>query len=67
MATAGHRSMATTKRYIHLAGRVFRQEAERLEQRLLGGDLVPEFVPDHAELGGSEATSDGAITPNPSR
>jgi integrase len=33
---AGHRSMATTKQYVHLAGVVFRDEAAMLEQRLLG-------------------------------
>ena len=33
MTKAGHASMATTKRYLHLAGTVFRDEAERLEQR----------------------------------
>jgi integrase len=37
MATAGHRSMATTKQYLHLAGVVFPDEAAALEQRLLGG------------------------------
>jgi hypothetical protein len=37
MTRAGHSNMATTKRYLHLAGTVFRDEAERLEQRLLGG------------------------------
>jgi hypothetical protein len=37
MARAGHASMATTKRYLHLAGVVFRDEAERLERRLLAG------------------------------
>lgn len=36
MATAGHRSMQTTKGYLHLAGVVFRAEASALEQRLLG-------------------------------
>ena len=36
MAKAGHASMTTTKRYLHLAGVVFRDEAERLERRLLG-------------------------------
>jgi integrase len=35
MAKAGHANMATTKRYLHLAGVVFRDEAERLEARLL--------------------------------
>lgn len=37
MTKAGHADMRTTKRYLHLAGVVFREEAERLEQRLLGG------------------------------
>jgi integrase len=36
MAKAGHRNMATTRTYLHLAGVVFRDEAERLEARLLG-------------------------------
>ncbi len=37
MTRAGHTNMATTKRYLHLAGTVFRDEAERLDGRLLGG------------------------------
>lgn len=36
MTTAGHRSMATTKGYLHLAGVVFHDEAPALERRLLG-------------------------------
>jgi len=36
MATAGHSSMATTKRYLHLAGVTFKGEADALEERLLG-------------------------------
>jgi hypothetical protein len=32
----GHSSMSTTKRYLHLSGVVFREEADRLEERLLG-------------------------------
>lgn len=36
MAKAGHRSMSTTKTYLHLAGVVFRDEADALERRLLG-------------------------------
>jgi hypothetical protein len=31
--------MATTKRYLHLAGTVFRDEADALERRLLGAEL----------------------------
>jgi hypothetical protein len=37
MAKAGHRSMSTTKTYLHLAGVVFRDEADALERRLLDG------------------------------
>ena len=36
MTRAGHANMSTTKTYLHLAGTVFRDEAERLEARLLG-------------------------------
>jgi integrase len=39
MARAGHRNMATTRTYLHLAGTVFRDEAERLERRLLGEEV----------------------------
>lgn len=37
MTKAGHANMTTTKRYMHLAGVVFRDEADALERRLLGG------------------------------
>ncbi|HEY8776559.1 MAG TPA: site-specific integrase [Gaiellaceae bacterium] len=40
MSKAGHRSMSTTKTYLHLAGVVFRDEADALERRLLGGPGV---------------------------
>jgi integrase/recombinase XerD len=36
MARAGHASMKTTQAYVDLAGVLFRDEAERLERRLLG-------------------------------
>lgn len=39
MTRAGHTNMSTTKRYLHLAGTVFQDEAERLEQRLLGASV----------------------------
>ena len=39
MTKAGHASMATTKRYLKLAGVVFRDEAQALEERLLGASL----------------------------
>lgn len=42
MAKAGHRNMATTRTYLHLAGVVFRDEAAALERRLLGAGLSTE-------------------------
>lgn len=36
MTKAGHADMRTTRTYLHLAGVVFPEEAERLEARLLG-------------------------------
>jgi integrase len=62
MARAGLRSMATTKGYLHLAGVVFRDEADALERRLLGGepesgaDVGRTFYP-------SELTSDDLSEP----
>jgi len=41
MAKAGHASMDTTKRYLRLAGVVFRDEANALDDRMLGV-VVPE-------------------------
>jgi hypothetical protein len=43
MATTGHASMATTRRYLHLADVVFADEAAALERRLLGA-TEPESV-----------------------
>jgi integrase len=37
MTKAGHSSFATTQTYLHLAGTVFREEAERMERMALGG------------------------------
>lgn len=37
MTRAGHANMNTTKRYLHLAGQTFPEEAAALERRLLGG------------------------------
>lgn len=44
----GSANMATTKRYLRLAGVVFAEEAEALERRLLGG-LVPESGTDEPQ------------------
>nr|MBA3244135.1 tyrosine-type recombinase/integrase [Actinomycetota bacterium] len=49
MATAGHRSMQTTKQYVHLAGVVFRDEASALERRMLGGVPVQDSGTNHPE------------------
>jgi integrase len=53
MTKAGHSSMEVTKKYLHLAGVVFRDEADALERRLLGsvgaaGNLdIGEVVAEH--------------------
>ena len=54
MATAGHRSMQTTKQYLDLAGHVFREDASALERRLLG---EVEGVESSTHLSESEAIS----------
>jgi integrase len=56
MATAGHRSFSTTRRYLHQAGRAFPEAAAALEDRLLAGR---KFYPSElisADLSGSETT-----------
>jgi len=54
MTRAGHTNMSTTKRYLHLAGTVFQNEAEQLEQRLLGRAT---FYPASTHLSEPEPTS----------
>ncbi|MDH4103426.1 MAG: hypothetical protein OEW52_09865 [Thermoleophilia bacterium] len=50
MTKAGHADMGTTRIYMHLAGVVFRDEADRLEARLLGeSNLVPHEIPTQAD------------------
>jgi len=41
MTRAGHASMATTKRYLKLAGVVFPEQADALERRVLGLSTAP--------------------------
>ena len=53
MATAGHRSMQTTKGYLHLAGVVFHDEASALERRLLGVQDPGTKSPEPAPLSGN--------------
>jgi integrase len=53
MATAGHRSMATTNQYVHLAGVTFAEEAAALERRLLGVQETGTNEPETAQLSGS--------------
>jgi integrase/recombinase XerC len=47
MHVAGHASMSTTKKYLHLAGTVFREDAERLEARQLSTE--PSTAPSEPE------------------
>jgi hypothetical protein len=45
MATAGHRSFATSRQYLHLAGRAFPNAAAALQDQLLAGtQLYPSDV-----------------------
>lgn len=46
MSKAGHRSMATTQTYLHLAGVVFADEANALERRMLGGSQERLYPPE---------------------
>lgn len=55
MATAGHRSMQTTKQYLHLAGTTFAGDAQALEVRLLGGRKFYPTEPISADLSEPEA------------
>ena len=49
MTKAGHANMGTTKRYLHLAGSVFREKATAHEKLLLGeGTLYPSMYPPHS-------------------
>ena len=56
MATAGHRSMQTTKQYLHLAGVTFEQDAAALEARLLGGRTFYPTDVTSDDLSGSDAS-----------
>ena len=53
MATAGHRSMQTTKGCLHLAGTVFPDDAAALERRMMGVESSGRNQPEPAPLGGS--------------
>ena len=57
MSTAGHRSMATTNTYLHLAGVVFRDEAQALADRY-------KVVPTSDDLSRSEITENALSKPN---
>lgn len=54
MTKAGHSDMKTTRRYMHLAGIVFRDEAAALERRLLG-ESEPDAVEDSGRNPGNPA------------
>jgi integrase len=62
MAKAGHANMGTTQKYLHLAGVVFRDEADALERRLLGGGSGEVGTGIGTDLGASEGIS-GDLAP----
>jgi integrase len=56
MTKAGHANMATTKRYLKLAGVVFADEAAAPEDRLLGGESSTDLLPIQQHLSGPGVT-----------
>jgi integrase len=60
MTSAGHSDMKTTKRYLHLAGTVFRSEADALERRMLGALLTEPST----DLQSSEVVSAHDMSPS---
>lgn len=63
MTRAGHRSMATTQQYLHLAGVVFRDEAESLERRLLGGRTFYPSEVTSPDIGSQEVMEQSGVAP----
>jgi integrase len=63
MARAGHRSMATTNQYVHLAGVTFPDAALALEDRLLGGRTFYPPESTSAHLTASESAQEADATP----
>jgi integrase len=63
MATAGHRSMQTTRQYLHLAGITFTDDAAALESRLLGGRKLYPTEPISGDLTESEASEHAGSAP----
>jgi len=63
MAKAGHADLGTTKRYLHLAGVVFRDEADALERRL---GLSTNLLPDPAHPSAPERIKRPSTVPSPS-
>jgi integrase len=63
MAMAGHRSMASTRVYLHLAGQTFPDEAAALERRFGAGTLYPALYrsdPTSDDLAATEPLAEGA-------
>jgi len=61
MTKAGHSNIAVTKRYMHLAGVVFRDEAARLEERLLGGRNFYPTEPNSPDLAASSEVENAGV------
>jgi integrase len=64
MARAGHRSMSTTRQYLHLAGITFPEKAAALEQHLLSGRTFyrSEMIP--ADVAAPEAHEHAVTAPD---
>jgi integrase len=61
MTKAGHSSMQTTRIYLRLAGQVFRDEADALEQRLLGGRTFYPSEPTSPDVTASDVAANAVV------
>ena len=63
MTTAGHRSFATTRQYLHLAGRAFPHAAAALEDQLLAGTKLYPSEVTSADRGASYPALEAEVDP----
>jgi integrase len=61
MTKAGHADMKTTRTYMHMAGVVFRDEAERLEARLLAPRAEENTSPPMTDHNAASAVDSGVV------
>ena len=64
MRRASHKNVATTQRYVDLAGVVFRDEADALEDRMLGGRKFYPSEPTSPDLASPETAEASGFPPH---